>query len=67
MGKLDMPTLPELPEIPLPSAEDIERRIETFIEKAVAKPVAKVVSKVVITPLMIVEKVTSGIQEATRK
>lgn len=67
MGKLDMPGLPELPDLPLPSSEELETRIETFIEKAVAKPVAKVVSKVVTTPLMIVDKITSGIQEATRK
>lgn len=62
-----MPELPELPDLPLPSPEELEGRIETFIEKAIAKPVAKVVSKVVTTPLMIVSKVTGGIQEATRK
>lgn len=62
-----MPKLPELPKLPIPSTDEVERRIETFIEKAVAKPVAKVVSKVVITPLMIIEKVTDGLQEATRK
>jgi len=67
MAKLEMPELPELPELPLPSAEDIERRIETFIGKAVAVPVSKVVSKVVTTPLMIVEKITSGVREATKK
>ena len=67
MEKLNMPELPELPDLPLPSPEELEGRIETFIEKAIAKPVAKVVSKVVTTPLMIVSKVTGGIQEATRK
>lgn len=67
MSKLEMPALPELPELPLPSADDVERRIETFVGKAVVVPVAKVVSKIVTTPLMIVEKITTGVREATRK
>ena len=58
-------TLPELPEIPLPGADEIEERIETAVNKAVAIPVAKIISKVVTTPLMIVEKVTDGLREAT--
>ena len=65
--KLDIPAPPELPQLPLPSSEELERRIETAVNKAVAVPVAKILSKVVSTPLMIVEKVTDGLREATRK
>jgi len=58
--------LPELPAFPFPSSEEVESRIETFIEKAVARPVAKIVSKTVITPLMVLEKITSGMRDASK-
>ena len=66
MAKLDIPKFPELPELPLPPASDMERRIDTLVKEAIAEPVGKIVSKVVTTPAMIIENVVGGIQKASK-
>lgn len=66
MGKMDIPKLPQLPDVPVPSAAEIEGRIETFLTDAVAKPVGKIASKVVSTPALVIESVVDGLQKATK-
>ena len=65
MKKMGLLRPPELPELPFPRTEELVERIETVVNKAIAVPVARIVSKVLTTPLMIVEKVTDGLREAT--
>lgn len=67
MKKMELLRPPELPELPFPRTEELVERIETVVNKAIAVPVARIVSKVLTTPLMIVEKVTDGLREATKE